>query len=186
MQFGRMFQSTLKLCKFVERSDFIFSINVIYIVIIHAQDPQGRTRLSVVFKDIEIGVTKESAPNGYIMVKYAGFFYPFAEKAPTGRLALQPLRAGIADVMTKLDLSGPIEEKEKPDFVTKWAGYFNCAFSKCRTTVMVPKVYETVAATLKAGELQILTGVLVHLDRHECTINLLPYPKSWETVDGIY
>ena len=148
------------------------------IIIIHAQDPTGSTRLSVVFRDIELGVTKESAPNGHIMVKFAGFFYPFAEKAPTGRLALQPLKAGIADVMTMIDLSGPITDKDKREFAAKWAGLINIAFSKYRRTVVVPKVYETVAATLNARDLRILTGVLVHLEHsNECQIDLMPYPK---------
>ena len=164
-----------------------FSINVIYIVIIHAQDPKGNTRLSIVFKDIELSVTKESAPNGNIMVKYAKFFIPFAEKAPSGRLGLQPLKAGIADCMTKLDLSGPIEDKNRAEFVAKWAGLLNIAFSKYRRTVVVPKVYETVAATLSVRDLRVLTGVLVQLDHgNELKIELMPYPKSWETVDGIY
>ena len=156
------------------------------IVIIHAQDKPGSTHLSIVFRDIEIGVTKESAPNGQSMVKCAGFFYPFAEEALTGRLALQPLKAGIGETMTKLDLAGPIDEKDKEGFKAKWAGLLSIAFSKYRRTVMVQKVYETVAATLNARELNILRGVLVQLDHNECTINFLPYPKSWETVDGIY
>ena len=120
------------------------------------------------------------------MVKFAGFFYPFAEKAPTGRLALQRLKAGIGETMTKLDLAGPMDEKDKPAFLAAWAGLLGIAFSKYRRTMMVPKVYETGAATLNARELNILTRVLVQLAHNECTINFLPYPKSWETVDGIY
>ena len=124
------------------------------------------------------------------MVKYAGFFYPCAEKAPTGRLALQPLKAGIADVMTKIDLSGPIADKDKHEFVTKLVGCFNVAFSKGRRTVVVPKVYETVASTLNGRELRTLTEVLIRLDHsNKCKLDLMPYPKSWETVetvDGIY
>ena len=107
------------------------------------------------------------------MVKFAGFFYPFAEKAPTGRLALQPIKAGIGETMTKLDLAGPMDEKDKPAFLAKWAGLLGIAFSKYRRTVMVPKVYETVAATLSAAELKILMGVLFELAQHiECTINM--------------
>ena len=124
------------------------------------------------------------------MVKYAGFFIPFAEKAPSGRLGLQPLKAGIADVMTKLDLSGPIDDKDKAEFVAKWAGLFNVAFSKYRRTVVVPKVYETVASTLNGRELRTLTEALIRLDHsNKCKLDLMPYPKSWETVetvDGIY
>ena len=124
------------------------------------------------------------------MVKYAKFFIPFAEKAPSGRLGLQPLKAGIADCMLKIDLSGPIEDKSRAEFVAKWAGLLNIAFSKYRRTVVVPKVYETVAATLNVRELRILTEVLIRLDHsNECKLDLMPYPKTWETVetvDGIY
>ena len=121
------------------------------------------------------------------MVKFAKFFVPFAEKAPSGRLGLQPLKAGIADCMTKLDLSGPIEDKNRAEFVAKWAGLLNIAFSKYRRTVVVPKVYETVAATLSARDLRVLTGVLVQLEHNnDCKLDFMPYPKSWEIVDGIY
>ena len=92
--------------------------------------------------------------------------------------------------MVKIDLSGPIEDKSRSEFVAKWAGLLNLAFSKYRRTVVVPKVYETVASTLNGRELRTLSEVLIRLDHsNECKLDLMPYPKSWETVetvDGIY
>ena len=93
----------------------LFSINVIYSHN-HSQDLDRRTLLSDIFDDIEQHANSDSAPNGKVLVKYAPFSRPIAEQAISGRISPNSVKAGISDVMTKLDLSGPLNEKQKKCF----------------------------------------------------------------------
>ena len=162
-----------------------FSINVIDSHN-HSQDPPSRRRLSDRFDGIERNVSRDSYPDPKVLVKYVPFFAPIAEQVRSGQICLKDMKKAIAYAMDKVDISGPLSETEKHKFVIHWANLLTWAFSKYKRMLSQPKVFETVMAQITKEEELELERVLREFNTEgESNICMLPYPRAWETVDGM-
>ena len=96
------------------------------------------------------------------------------------------MKKAIAYAMDKVDISGPLSETGKHKFLIRWANLLTWAFSKYKRMLSQPKVFETVMTQITKEEEFSLERVLRELNTEgESNICMMPYQRTWETVDGM-